>query len=70
MSTVKIGESKYKGVSNVLKNGKYNYWICHGTINGVRFNHVFDTEKEAAICYDTIMLKNGKKAVNILIKKL
>lgn len=70
MNTVKIGDSEYKGVCNVLKGGKYNLWICQGTVKGTRFSHAFNTEREAAICYDKIMLQNGKQAVNILTKKL
>lgn len=66
---MKIEDSKYKGVSKVIEQGKYIFWRCDGCVNGRKFCSSHDTEREAAIAYDRKMLENGKEAVNILIKK-
>lgn len=69
MSTIQITKSKYKGVDYVIIEGKYKKWRCCGSVNSRRFNFTCETEREAAILYDKMMLQNGKQAVNILINK-
>lgn len=63
-----INKSKYKGVTQIIEQGKYIYWRTSGSINGRRFTGIYDTEKEAAIQYDKKMIENGKEPVNILKK--
>ena len=57
--------SKFLNVCGVLRNGKTHFII---TIKGFS-RTAFKTEREAAIAVDKILIQQGKKPVNILIKK-
>ena len=62
-----IGMSiKYKYVSKVAHNGKIKY---RGTnVKGMNTRN-YNTEREAAIAVDKILLNKGYDAVNILVRK-
>ena len=56
------GKSIYKYVLQIMKsNGKYAYQM---SVCGVC--RVFDTEREAALKVDKVLIENGKEPVNIL----
>lgn len=55
----------YKGVYKNNYHGKRN-WMAKVSINGKIFWSMCETEREAAIKYDKIMIENGKSPVNIL----
>ena len=60
-----IKQSKYKGVHiRITKDGVYKYIACVG-----KNSKSFDSEKDAAKCYDLWRIKIGKEPVNILVRK-
>lgn len=66
--------SKYKGVCYHYNNAsRSKNWALNCWINGTRAFKLFpfspEGEKQAAICYDTIRINNGKEPINILRKK-
>ena len=67
--SIKIGESKYQGVSKVRINGKQERWQMSKRIKGKEHRHKFKTEKEAAFAYDKLLIENGMSPVNILNPK-
>jgi len=56
----------YKGVYRVRSHGKY---IWRAENKKFKFSHPFETEREAAIAYDKVLINNQKEPVNILKKK-
>lgn len=65
-----VKASQYTGVSKVRDRRHNEYWVCRGTINGLRFFHKHKTERDAAINYDLILLQNLKKPVNIYVENI
>jgi hypothetical protein len=56
------GKSKYKYVLQIMKkDGSYAWQM---SVCGIC--RVFDTEKEAAIKVDKVLIDNGKEPVNVL----
>ena len=64
-------KSRYSNVyaPNPRHYRKRNQWRGRIRIDGVVYDGYYHTEKEAAIAIDKILLKHGKKAVNILKRK-
>ncbi len=69
MSTIKKEKSIYKNVYICLYNGKQTRYMAQISLKGSKIQKLFDIEKEAAICVDKFLIKNGKEPVNILTKK-
>lgn len=60
-----IKTSKFKGVHiRITKDGIMKYIACLG-----KNSKSFNTEKDAAKCYDLWRIKNGKEPVNILARR-
>ena len=64
---IKSIKSKYKHVQG-LQNDKSDkvYWVIHK--KGVGKNH-FNTEREAAIAVDKMLIRKGEEPVNVLKRK-
>lgn len=64
-------KSRYKNVyaPNPRHYRKKDQWRGRIRIDGIVYDGYYHTEKEAAIAIDKILLKHGKKAVNILKRK-
>lgn len=69
MTHTKINLSKYKGVSKIREKDHTEKWMYSGTIDGLRFAGKKETEREAAVAYDIVMVKRGRKPINVLTKK-
>lgn len=61
-----IGTSKYKGVSLVKKADRSETYRAQYK----RIMYYNESEYECAKMYDIMLLKDGKKAVNVLTKKV
>lgn len=48
---------------------KRNQWRARIRIEGVIYDQFYNTENEAAIAIDKILIKHGKEPVNLLHKK-
>jgi len=57
--------SKYKYVQNLKKDGKDVWCINMKGISKAKF----DTERQAAIAVDKLLIGKGKEPVNILVRK-
>ena len=68
----KIGKvsGKYKYVYPVTYNNSPGVYHFRAYISHLKLCETFDTEREAALCVDKILIMNGKKPVNILIPKI
>lgn len=64
-------KSKYKNVYRPVPRGavRKREWCARIKINGVEFKQFYETEKEAAIAIDKILIKHGKEPVNVLLRK-
>lgn len=65
MISRKYYPSEYKYVANMKQNGKDGWCVNMAGISKSTFN----TERQAAIAVDKIMIRNGKDPVNILVRK-
>lgn len=63
--TRKYYPSKYKYVQNLKQDGKDVWCINMTGISKAKF----DTERQAAIAVDKLLIKKGKEPVNILVRK-
>lgn len=62
-------KSKFKGIHQILINGKNLYWQMKLKVNGRNCSKCFNTEREAAKAYDLKLIELGRSPVNVLIKK-
>lgn len=70
MNVRTINKSNYKGVRQRinLSNSK-PFWEAYGKTMGMSWTKICDTEREAAIAYDMMRIRHGKRPVNILKRK-
>jgi len=62
---IKSIKSKYRYVEIVEVSGKIYYRVSMSGVSKDSFN----TEREAAIAADKLLIKKGKEPVNILVRK-
>lgn len=68
MSSV-IKKSKYRGVSKIKRKDRSDVWMARCKKNKIEQNQPCNSEREAAIAYDKMRIKNGMEPVNILKRK-
>lgn len=70
MNARTISKSEYKGVRQRinLSNSK-PFWEAHGKTCGMSWTKICDTERDAAIAYDLMRIRHGKRPVNVLKPK-
>ncbi len=64
--TAKYEKSKYKHVDKMMMNDKIYFRRLAMFGKG---HKTYDTEREAAIAADVLLIENGKEPVNILVRK-
>jgi hypothetical protein len=64
-----VKKSKYKGVALLRDRQLNEFWACRGEIDGRTFFSKHETEREAAIQYDQILIRNLQLPINIYVQK-